>query len=686
MSSPTPDPRSWTPTPERTTSPSTDNRPTKTHINPFVWLIIIVVLVVVSTGFALITMRKAEYVAKPPQDPVCRSRDCLEHASHLKISINTNANPCKNLYNYVCAFWYRDYSYKDPKDIETMLTDTILHTLTAGNLDLQSKAVARAFRMFQSCIHRKDDLDAFKRFTTDMRVPWPEEPLREANALDVHLQLLIRWRISFFFRIKVVPSRNNKEPVLVIWKAVEVRSWKHLRTVDARAVSQYAARVRQFAHAMGRSETLSDSYVNQLREDELSVMTLVEQGRKSPFSEHFFGLRQLQNYTKNITAEEWVSFINTNLPPALHLTTHSMVVVHSLPVLHMLGRILEIVPNERLLVLLGWIFVQEYAWMASTNFDIVTWGSKREAEERAPAFCLPQIEDAFGLLPWAPFMYKNFPKTERDKVNAVLDNIVGTIQEMLERSTVISNTTKQTASAKLRKVRRILWPTETFFNEQELDVLYSSFDPANGTFFQDWVQSMTDLGKLFSHNDYLNLYSKTMTDKEFGTIVYLYYFNTFKLSMAELISPLYYRHGNMAMSYGYLGTLYAAFLSKFIDSLGRQIDDKGQKRDWWESHASPKCKSYGDRRMGNLFGFETSYDAFKTALFAQRNKALNSRLDTLNMYTGEQVFFLTACRPLCSRGEFGKQVCNAALDSTAFLRSFNCSEEPSWYARNCRML
>ncbi|XP_064463974.1 neprilysin-1-like [Ornithodoros turicata] len=665
MSSPTPDPRSWTPSPERTTSPSTDSRPTKTHINPFVWLIIIVVLVVVSAGFALITMRKAEYAAKLAQDPVCRSHDCLEHASHLRISMDTNANPCKNLYNYVCTFWYRDYSYKDPQDIETMLTDNILHTLTSGNLDLQSKAVARAFRMFQSCIHRKDDLDAFKRFITDMRIPWPEEPLREANALDVHLQLLIRWRISFFFRIKVVPSRNNKQPVLVVWKAMEVQSWKHLRNAEAHAVPYYAARVRQFAYALGHSENLSDSYVYQLRKDELNVMTLVEHGRKYPFSEHFFGLHQIQNHTKNVTTEEWVSFINSNLPPELHLTTHSMVVVHSLPVLHMLGRILEMVPNERLLVLLGWIFVQEYAWMASTNFDIVTWGSKRQAEQHAPAFCLRQIEDAFGILPWASFIYKNFPKTERDKVNSVLDNIASTIQEMLERSTIISNATKQTASAKLQNVKRILWPTETFFNEQELDVLYLSFDPANGTFFQDWVRSMTDLGKLLGHNEYMNLYSKTMSDKEFGPIVYLYYFNILKLSMAELISPLYYRHGNMAMTYGSLGTLYAVFLSKFIDSLGRQIDDEGQKRDWWEPPVSQKCKSYGDRRMTDLFGFETSFDAFKTALFGQKNKALNSRLDTLNMYTGEQIFFLSACRPLCSRGEFGSSAMSLVMNFDA---------------------
>ncbi|XP_064469483.1 neprilysin-1-like [Ornithodoros turicata] len=686
MSSPTPDPRSWTPSPERTTSPSTDSRPTKTHINPFVWLIIIVVLVVVSTGFALITMRKAEYAAKLAQDPVCRSRDCLDHASHLKISINTNANPCKNLYNYVCAFWYRDYSYKDPQDIETMLTDTILGTLTSGNLDLQSKAVARAFRMFQSCIHRKDDLDAFKRFTTDMRIPWPEEPFEEAKALDVHLQLLIPWRISFFFSIKVVHSSPNKEPVLAIWKAMEVQSWKQLRNGEDRTISQYAERVRQFAHALGHNETLSDGYVHQLRMDELNVMKLVESGRKSPYSEHFFGLRQLQNYTKNVTTEEWVSFINTNLPPALHLTTDSMVLVYSLPVLHMLGRILQIVPNKRLIVLLGWIFVQEYAWMASTNFDIATWGSKRQAEQRAPAFCLRHVEDAFGILPWAPFIYKNFPKSERDKVNAILDNIVATIEENLERSTIISNATKQTASAKLRRMKRVLWPAETFFSEQQLDAVYSSFDPANGTFFQDWVRAMTDVGKLRRHKDYLNLYRKAMSDKVLGPVVYLYYFNILKLSLAEIMSPLYYRHGNMAMSYGSLGTLYAVFLSKSMDSLGRQIDDEGQKRDWWEPPVSHKCKSYGDRRMTDLFGFDASYDAFKTALFAQKNKALNSRLDTLNMYTGEQIFFLSACRPLCSRGELGKQVCNAALDSTAFLRSFNCSEEPSWYARNCRML
>ncbi|XP_064470340.1 neprilysin-1-like [Ornithodoros turicata] len=655
MSSPTPDPRSWTPSPERTTSPSTDNRPTKTHINPFVCLIIVVVLVVVSAGFALVTMRKAEYAAKLAQDPVCRSRDCLEHASHLKVSINSNVNPCKNLYNYVCAFWYRDYSYKDPKDIEAMLSDNILHTLTSGKLDLQSKAVARAFTVFQSCIHRKDDLDAFKRFTTDMKIPWPGEPFREANALDVHLQLLIRWRISFLFSIKVVLSTNYKEPVLVIWRAMEVQSWKQLRNGEAGTVSQFAARVRQFAHALGHSVNFSDSYVHQLQKDELNVMGLVESGRKSPFSEHFFGLRLLQNYTRGITTEEWVTFINRNLPPELHLTTDSMVLVHSLPVLHMLGRILEIVPNERLLVLLGWIFVQEYAWMASTNFDVATWGSKRQAQQRAPAFCLRHIEDAFGILPWAPFIYKNFPKSERDKVNAVLDNIASTIQEKLNRSTIISNATKQTASAKLRKMKRVLWPTETFFSEQDLDVVYSSFDQANGTFFEDWVRAMTDVGKLRGHEDYLNLYRKTMSDKVLGPVVYLYYFNILKLSMAELISPLYYRHGNMAMSYGYLGTLYAVFLSKSMDSLGRQIDDEGQKRDWWEPPVSHKCKSYGDRRMTNLFGFETSYDAFKTALFAQKNKALNSRLDTLNMYTGEQIFFLSACRPLCSRGEFGIQ-------------------------------
>lgn len=661
------------------TSTRQERRPQAPSSSLDLWVTIVTILAALVAGAVLLATRKPKASAQF-QDSVCSTSDCVKQATHLSLSMNRDLNPCEDFHLFMCTFSYRDKSYQGPSQLSDALKSDFLANIRDYKVATNSTAVKKSFRMFDSCISRASDMPALKKFMLERRMPWPEEAQDGVHPLDVHLDLGLRWSEHFWFSVKIVQPRQLSDFVVVFWEGQELHRW-YRKEDDEASFQKFTERVGKYSDALGYSRNTSTLRV--LYDIELLVSRSVRRGKDHATPGKMFRVGDLKNYTGT---DKWAEFLTKHLRPEFNITDDSRVMVHNMHVIQQLGQILISATHRNLVNVLGWTFVQQHGWMASSDLDTVTFGNTAGARSHLPSMCLWETEKSFGILPWTPWILHNFPEIERDKVDLIIDSIVMRLKEKIQRSSLLSRVTKDTAIEKLRLMYKVTWPPDYYFNQVSLDYLYNSFAPMTETFFRNWVQSRRDVRSFLGHKDYLYLFKKTMTD-HLGPITYLHYFNVLRMSLSQLAPPLYYPYGTYAMNYGYLGTLYATYLGKSMDNLGRRLGVLGLEGDWWSATVAPNCTSSDvERRMLRLLAYEVSYEAFKVAMRSRWNTLRDYRLRTLEGYTGDQVFYMSSCRPYCSLRDEEKYHCNVAMETAGFREAFQCAEKRSWDAEVCRFL
>lgn len=92
---------------------------------------------------------------------VCRSRDCLEVAKHIRSSLNLNVKPCEDFYDFACGNWkkhnplpksYNDYNTfsKLSHHIERQLKGLLEENLDSRSIEQTSVNKAKYF--YKSCM------------------------------------------------------------------------------------------------------------------------------------------------------------------------------------------------------------------------------------------------------------------------------------------------------------------------------------------------------------------------------------------------------------------------------------------------------------------------------------------------------------------------------------------------------
>ncbi|XP_064479309.1 uncharacterized protein LOC135392532 [Ornithodoros turicata] len=646
-----------------------------------VWITIVTVLAVIVGGAVLLALRKPRPTPRH-SDNICDTRDCLTHAFHLNTSVNPKVNPCVDFYEYTCSFWYRDYSYHEVDRLDELLASNLLSTFNNNNnkANTTSVAVLNSFRMYNSCIHRVNDIVSFKAFMKERRIPWPEEPAEDVDPLDVHLDLTINWGQCYWMCLKIVRPWYEGQYVVVFFNPQDMHSWKN-REGGRGSFHNFTTRVRHFVEALNVKVNVSK--LPRLYRDEAIVRNFVTRGKAHALSGSSFRVRDLRNHTGS---DRWATFLNNHFQPDFTVTDDTKVMVHNMRVLHELRSVLTSSRSPYLLDVLGWTFVQENAWMAVPDVDVVTFGNLTHAARALPMFCLRVTEESFGILPWTPWILQHFPVSERQRVNRIVDNVVHVLEGKVRNSTLINNMTKQIALGKISRMYRVIWPPDYYFDEQRLDQAYQTFSLMNDTFFQNWNRSLADLRGLIGHKDYLYIYKKTMKD-HLGPIVYLHYFNVLRMAMGQLVPPLYYTHGTLASNYGYLATLYASYAAKTMDYMGRRLDAVGVQGDWWSANIPLNCTSTAvERRMLRLLGYETAFAAFKLALSVELNMTRDLRLASMEQYSGDEVFYMSSCRPYCSQMKTAMEDCNMAMQTAGFKEAFHCSVQQDWDVKMCQFV
>jgi putative endopeptidase len=263
------------------------------------------------------------------------------------------------------------------------------------------------------------------------------------------------------------------------------------------------------------------------------------------------------------------------------------------------------------------------------------------------------LGEAIGQL----YVEENFPPEAKEKALEMVENIKLAFADRIRNLDWMSDSTKQTALAKLDAFSvKIGYPDKwKDYSELEFDK-----SPENASYFANVLHASR-----FKVREEIDKLGKPVDKTEWRMTpqtVNAYYnplFNEIVFPAGILQPPFYDYRADDAVNYGGIGSVIGHELSHGFDDQGSQFDGDGNMKNWWAEadleKFREKGKAYVDQfnayeplpgvfvqgqftlgeNIGDLGGLAVSYEGL------QRHYAAQGRPDNIDGLTPEQRFFMS---------------------------------------------
>ncbi|KAL1435914.1 hypothetical protein MTO96_010684 [Rhipicephalus appendiculatus] len=555
-----------TPTPSQRTCGSAYSRQadgTSTLVLPLLTVFVGICVVVVTALVAALRRPEASLFAQA----VCTSHDCMLHAQLLRMASNVSVDPCDDFYAFSCGSW-------ESHEKRSRIDDLVAEVSNVAISSLRSKAGSskKAAKLFRACTQpSKSDVESnlklFKELRRNLSMFWPEAPPPGAatvQPMDMLLDLAINWRMGLLFQARILLSPTSRTPVFVFAPGTLSSRWRP-EDVMPNSEAEYESYVRKHLEILNASTSFSVSALKALQSHFVSMS--LDLARGDPY-----------HVPLNITS------LGTSLPWHENNSLLELINKHSKPYQFGAGSPVVIGSKlfENIMVLfsrhseeaianaVSWMFIEEHLWIIAGRSDLRVATSEQSGRlvERA---CLDYVSSSLGLLAAENYVRNEYSARTRKRVNSLVGRITLTFYDSVEGATWLDVDNKNTALAKIRKLKAQIWPATQFFDENATEKLYDEFPDMAGPFFGSFLQSLRTLRGLLTDAHFDDLYMMQIALPH-GSFDFDYCFNQALVSLAVLRAPVYYFEGTDAMVYGGFGTLYAQEAAKTMDLLGRVID------------------------------------------------------------------------------------------------------------------
>ncbi|XP_077553544.1 endothelin-converting enzyme-like 1 [Haemaphysalis longicornis] len=510
---------------------------------------------------------------------VCRTEDCLAHATELLSTLNTLVHPCHDFHAFVCSGRTNHHVVDRP-----LLERMYLGGIAEGANDLESccrrdntnAARVSAGLLFASCLdshprNTQKGLAQFREFRRERGMLWPESEQAEqgsAHPLALMLDLAINWNLNFLFDVRLLslPRGSSSEAMTSNATALLLTRGKlgYVWRKDVRLVpddpAQYENYVREYYNALSVSGTGMTPKV--LRQLEEAIVTAKTDIVSDLSDQAWFPIRKLGSETTTVESGQWLELLNKYFQGEVTWTADHLVVADGPAVLTNVGNLLRTFQHHVLVAGLAWVFIQSHLWAVSGRPDLVFRESPVKWRKYA---CFEYAETMFGLFSVVERLTRTFePQEARQQAKGFAHRLKSTAMEKLRTASWIDAASREVA---LRK-----------------------------EFFPDLLEASRTYRAMRSER---LLFAEVYGRRPFSSeqpAKYIYVANDVDVALGLVAPPLYYLNATYAVSYGGLGTFLAEQLARSFDELGRQLDDAGAAGHWWNQgayHVKAECSLGG---------------------------------------------------------------------------------------------
>ncbi|KAH9370777.1 hypothetical protein HPB48_014727 [Haemaphysalis longicornis] len=603
---------------------------------------------------------------------VCRTEDCLAHASELLSTLNTLVHPCHDFHAFVCSGRTNHHGVDRP----------LLERMYLGCLDSHPRNTQKG-------------LAQFREFRRERGMLWPESEQAEqgsAHPLALMLDLAINWNLNFLFDVRLLslPRGSSSEAMtsnataLLLTRGKLGYVWrKDVRLVPADP-AQYENYVREYYNVLSVSGTgMTPKALRQLEEAIVTAKTDIVSDQSD---QAWFPIRKLGSETTTVESGQWLELLNKYFQGEVTWTADHLVVADGPAVLTNVENLLRTFQHHVLVAGLAWVFIQSHLWAVSGRPDLVFRESPVKWRKYA---CFEYAETMFGLFSVVERLTRTFePQEARQQAKGFAHRLKSTAMEKLRTASWIDAASREVALRKVGALALRLLPPKELFDRDWRRVLGNRYSTAEREFFPDLLEASRTYRAMRSER---LLFAEVYGRRPFSSeqpAKYIYVANDVDVALGLVAPPLYYLNATYAVNYGGLGTFLAEQLARSFDELGRQLDDAGAAGHWWDQGAydvKAECSlgglregspNHSEHRSVKVFpvvpALEISYAAFKGAVANDTRHLSDFKLPYLETYKDDEIFFITYCHALCDASS-GKERCNAPLRQfRPFVEAFDC--------------
>lgn len=567
---------------------------------------LLIALIIVSSEKGKKTTQLSECIHQMEQS--CDTPHCVKTAAAVIESMNTEADPCEDFYEYACGGWTKSHTI--PEDQPSFSSFSVLREnlqVTLKDLFEKPKSASEPSSIgmvkdyYASCI----DIDTIEEKDaqplTDVLEElggWPvlgNQPggnwqQSRYNFEDLWAKLTAYDRYILIEGYVGVRPKDSLTRVLVVDQpllGMDSRDYFLDAEKYGKEKQAYLTYMIDVAKLLGGDPTVVERDMTAVLEFETKIANLTVPStdrRDIELIYNLFSLNQLETDVPEINFRKYFDLI---LPPSDDISDEEPVINYSPEYIRKASKLIISTPTRTVTNYMLWLFVKSLVPEISQRFrDVQLRYDKVLKGTSVPTArwreCVESINDAMKFATGRMYVAETFSGASKENTQKMIDGLKASFKSFLESNEWMDETTKKVAAEKIDSMQEQIGYPDWIMNDSDLNQKYAHVSFTADDYFSNVLQKMRH-----SASEWLTKLRKQVDKTEWTTgpaIVNAYYSTTKNLIIfpAGILQPPFYHENSPAyLNYGGIGMVIGHEITHGFDDRGRQYDKDGNFMHWW---------------------------------------------------------------------------------------------------------
>uniref|UniRef100_A0A8C5PBL5 endothelin-converting enzyme 1 n=1 Tax=Leptobrachium leishanense TaxID=445787 RepID=A0A8C5PBL5_9ANUR len=424
---------------------------------------------------------------------------------------------------------------------------------------------------------------------------------RGDNFMSVLKTVSGTYRATPFFSVFVsADSKSSNSNIIQVDQSglfLPSRDYYLNKTANGKVLTAYQQYMVDVGMLLGGSPESIDIQMEQILEFETQLANLTVPQDERRDEEKIYNRMTVAELQTLSPAFDWMDYLGFALSP-LDLNDTEPVVVYGKEYLQQVS---ELVNNTDATILnnyLIWNLVQKMSPSLDSRFEKAQdklleslYGAKKSCTPRWQT-CLSNTDDTLGFALGSLFVKSTFDKNSKSIAEQMIAEIREAFEQALAGLTWMDEKTKKAAKNKADAIYDMIGFPDFILDSKELDEVYDGFEVSEDSFFQNMLNFYNFSAKLMAEQlrKPPNREQWSMTPQTVNAY-YLPNKNEIVFPAGILQAPFYAPTHPKALNFGGIGVVMGHELTHAFDDQGREYDEDGNLRPWWQNSSLEAFKN-----------------------------------------------------------------------------------------------
>ncbi|TRY72219.1 hypothetical protein TCAL_03874 [Tigriopus californicus] len=551
---------------------------------------------------------------------VCNSRGCISAAHHILENMDTDVDPCEDFYQYACGGFEKRVRIPDDRTSRSQFSviddelDVQLRDILEGNATEDESSVFRMSRdTYQACMDEdrleeiglKPILDVLKTFGGWPAVlgdAWDESKFNWQEMLVTFRKH--GYSTDYLFDFSIATDIKNST-----WRTIYFdqgllgmsREYliKGLADEDVRHYYNYMQKVAVLlgADPVRAASDLKDSLTFEIKLANASLPRELRRDANKLY--HAMQLKDVNEIGPFIS--NWTDLVNSILTEdVIQVTDEERVVVSTPGYFKNLTEILKTEPKRNIANYMLWRVARASIGYLNKDARAVSHEFAKNITGKTATtprwkLCVGAAAGSFSAAIGKMYVLKHFNHDAKDIMLEMVTDIRQEFKTILDEITWMDSKTKDRAHSKLNSIKEYIAYPEEILDNKNLEEIYKGLEIVEGEYFQNGIR-MSIWRTNYHWKKLREEVDKTDWKRHANPAVVNAFYSAIENSIqfpAGILQGAFFSNDRPNyMNYGGIGWVIGHEITHGFDDQGKQYDDNGNLRNWWEP---PTEKEFSDK-------------------------------------------------------------------------------------------